>query len=641
MPNEPPEPSSSKRATLFLSYAHADEVPARRLAAALEQAGYTVWWDAMIEGGTAYAKSIAAALEAADAVIVLWSAASVESDWVRDEAAQARDRHRLIPLSLDRTPPPLGFRQYQVIKIRNWRGSRRSAQFEAIERAISKACGQQPPPLRAAPRGVSRRTALLAGGAAAVAVFGGAAYFAVDRGFLDDEEKVPSIAVLPFKNLSGDESQAYFSEGLTEEVRAALVRLNALQVLAATSSEQANEKYGDTQSIAKELGVSYLLGGSVRKSGEILRIAAELTDGRTGFSLWSTTVDRRLNDIFALQGEIARLVAEALSIQIATDEPAPGATENVEAYDHYLKGKSLYHLAKDEESDRQALAHYDLAIAADPRFALAHAARSRVLASIAAEYGQADQLKPLYAEATAAARRAVDLAPNLAEAHLALGYVLFSGHLNVKAARSSYERAYQLGRGNADIVLLYALYCSRAGRAEEAHAAIERAVALDPINARVYRAAGSIDYAARRYSEALPPLRRALELNPKISNAHALIGYCLLQTGKLKEARSEFEAEPTAFFRLSGLAIVDHKLGNRSAAEKAMAQLVSEMGDASLYQHAQIFAQWGRPDEAIERLERARRVGDSGLIYLATDPLLDPLRKNPRFINLLNQLNVV
>src|SRR5512139_806249 len=153
MPNEPPEPSSSKRPTLFLSYAHADEVPARRLAAALEQAGYTVWWDAMIEGGTAYAKSIAAALEAADAVIVLWSAASVDSDWVRDEAAQARDRHRLIPLALDQTPPPLVFRQYQVIKMRSWRGSRRSPQFEAIERAIAQACGQQPPSPRIVPRG--------------------------------------------------------------------------------------------------------------------------------------------------------------------------------------------------------------------------------------------------------------------------------------------------------------------------------------------------------------------------------------------------------------------------------------------------------------------------------------------------------
>ncbi|HEU0310274.1 MAG TPA: TIR domain-containing protein [Sphingomicrobium sp.] len=638
MPNEPPEPSTAKGATLFLSYAHSDEVQARRIAAALEEAGYTVWWDALIEGGAAYAKSIGAALEAADAVIVLWSKASVESDWVRDEAAQARDRQRLIPLSIDGTRPPLGFGQYQVIKLRHWRGRCDTPEFVALERAIATARGAPVPLPRVRSRRLSRRTALLAGGGAAVAAIGGGVFLALDRGVLGDKPDQPSIAVLPFKNLSGDPSQAYFSEGLTEEVRAALVRLNDLRVLAATSSERADEQSDDVQSIAKQLGVGYLLGGSVRKSGDLFRIATELTDGKTGFSLWSTTVNRRLDDIFALQAEIARMVAEALSIQIATDQPVSGGTDSVEAYDHYLKGKSLYHSASGEDSDRQALAHYDLAISADPKFAMAHAARSRVLASIAAEHGKAAELKSLYAESTAAARRAVDLAPELADAHLALGYVLFSGHLDVKGARSSYERAYQLGRGNADIILLYALYCSRAGRAGEARAAIERAVALDPINARVHRAAGSIDYAGRRYAEALPPLRRALELNPGISNAHALLGYCLMQLGQLKEARAEFAAEPTTFFRLSGLAIIDHKLGNRQAAEKAMADLVAEVGDAALYQQAEILAQWGRTDEAIDALRRARETGDSGLIYLATDPLLDPLRTDQRFLNLIKEL---
>jgi TolB-like protein/Tfp pilus assembly protein PilF len=640
MPNEPSEPSNTKRSTLFLSYSHVDDAKARRIASALEEAGYTVWWDALIEGGAAYAKSIGSALETADAVIVMWSANSVESDWVRDEAAQGRDRHCLIPISLDGTRPPLGFRQYQVIKFRSWRGRRDSPQFEALERAISASSGAPSPPLRTRQARISRRAAIIGGAGAAAAIVGGGAYLAIDRGLLGGKPDESSIAVLPFKNLSGDTTQQYFAEGLTEEIRAALIRLDELRVMAATSSERAGEDEDDLQSIAKKLGVGYLLGGSIRKSGDLFRISTELTDGKTGFSLWSTTVDRRLNDIFALQGDIAKLVAEALSIQIATDEPVPGGTENAEAYDHYLQGKSLYHLARDEESDRQALAHYDLAIAADPNFAMAHAARSRVLASIAAEYGKADELKPLYTASISAARRAVELAPKLADGHLALGYVQFSGHLDVKGARPSYERAFQLGRGNADIVLLYALYCSRAGRSDEAHAAIQRALLLDPINARVHRASGSIEYAARRYADALPPLRRALELNPKISNAHALLGYCLMQLGKLKEARAEFAAEPTNFFRLSGLAIVEHKLGNRAAAEKALDELVTEMGDASLYQYAQVLAQWGRADDAIARLERARQIGDSGLIYLATDPLLDPIRSHPRFIKLLNELNL-
>jgi tetratricopeptide (TPR) repeat protein len=234
-------------------------------------------------------------------------------------------------------------------------------------------------------------------------------------------------------------------------------------------------------------------------------------------------------------------------------------------------------MAKDEESDRQALEHYDLAIAADPTFAMAHAARSRVTrihrrriwqgrrveAALRGLKGRGGTIGRIGTQARRCASRA--------------GFVLFTGYLNVKGARPSYERAYQLGRGNSDIVLLYALYCSRAGLPEQAHIAIERALVLDPINARVHRAAGSIDYAARQYGDALPPLRRALELNSKISNAHALLGYCLMQLGKLKEARAEFDAEPTNFFRLSGLAIVDQRLGNKAEADRAMDQLLNEM----------------------------------------------------------------
>ena len=640
MPEPSPEPSSAKRLTLFLSYAHADEARATKLAKALEEAGYNVWWDALIEGGTAYAKTINDALENADVILVLWSAASVESDWVRDEAALGRDRKRLVPLSLDRVKPPLGFRQYQFINFRSWRGRKDAPQFVALERAIAAAAGQEAPARTIRRPRISRRTALIAGGVAGAAAIYGSTFLFIDRDWLKGDDEQPSIAVLPFKNLSGDDGQAYFSQGLTEEIRAALVRIDALQVAAAASSEKAGEEQEDAEAIARQLGVGFLLTGSVRRSGDLLRIATELTDGKTGFSLWSNTVDRKLADIFAVQRDIARMVANALSIRIATDQPAPGGTGNIEAYELYLKGKSLFGLARDEATDRQALAHFELAIAADPKFALARAARSRVLASLASAAAEPGQLMRLYGDAIAEAKRAVELSPGLAEAHLALGYGLFAGRLDVRGARPSYDKAFQLGRGNADILLLYALYCSRAGREAEAHSAIQRALALDPINARVHRAAGSIDYAARRYEEALPPLRRALELNPQISNAHALIAFCLTQLGRLQEAKAEFLAEPTEFFRLTGLAIVEEKLGNRAAAERAYAGLVKAMGEGALYQEAEILAQWGRLDEAVAKLHAARRTGDSGLTYLATDPLLDPVRRQPEFINLSNELNL-
>ena len=633
-----PSAKSPKSATLFLSYARADESFARKLKTALEEAGYSVWWDALIEGGAAYARSIAEALERADAILVLWSEQSVESDWVKDEAAQGRDRHRLIPLSLDRTSPPLGFRQYQVIDLSHWHGRRSASQFIAIERAIAAVQGNTPAAAQSRRRPLSRRGLLIGGSATALAVAAGGAWLVWDRRSRHGSEAL-SIAVLPFRNLSADRAQDYFADGLTEEVRTALTRVAALHVLAGTSSEKARAATDDPKTIAAELGVGFLLSGSVQRAANIVRIAVDLIDGRTGFSGWSQSVDRSLNDIFAVQSEIARMVAGAMSIQVATSEPAPGGTRNVAAYEDYLQGRALFNLAKDEASDRAALTHFESAIAEDPRFALAHAARSRSLAAIAGEYAAADQLKPLYSEAIASARRAVDLAPDLAEGHLALGFALFTGKLDIAGAGPFYERAYALGRGNADVALLYALYCARAGRPSQAKAAVERAVALDPLNPRALRAQGSVAYAARRFADALPPLQRALQLNPKMTFAHSLAGDALLGLGRTTDALKEFEAEPEAQFRLTGLAIAQNRLGNRAAAEKAFADLQSQVGDAAVYQQAEVLAQWGRADDSLQKLARAREVGDSGLTYAATDMMLDPLRRDARFERFLNGLS--
>jgi TolB-like protein/Tfp pilus assembly protein PilF len=638
MASDPNEPAGQAPATVFLSYARTDRARAELLADILTNAGYTVWWDALIEGGAQFAASIRKALETAEAVIVLWSNNSVDSDWVRDEAAIGRDRHRLIPLTLDGTQPPLGFRQYQSIDLSHWRGRPDEPQIAAIQRAIAAATGQKavfPPTAKP----VSRRMLLVVGAGAGALAIGGGTVIAWQLGlFSPHDDPGLSIAVLPFRNLSGDPDQDFLSEGLTEEIRAALARNPALKVLAATSSNAAAELGDNVKSITRELGVTYLLEGSVRRSGDTVRVSTDLTDGKTGFSQWSQTVERKLTDLFAFQSEIASTVSNAMSVRVATNAPAPGGTRNVRAYENFLRGRALFNQAKDEESDRQALALYELAIAADPEFAMAHAARSRVLSAIAAQYAEAAELRPLNEQAIAAARRSIELAPNMAEGHLALGFVLFTGKLDIDGARPSYEKAYQLGRGNADILLLYALFCSRAGQPDEARDAIARALALDPLNPRTFRAAGSINYAARRYEDALPPLDRALKLNPKMTNANALRGSSLMQLNRLAEARAAFEAEPQSMFKLAGLAIVDRRLGNDAAAQKAYEQLVSEVGDAALYQQAQVLAQWGRSNEALAALERARAVGDSGLIYLSTDPLLDPIRNQPRFHNLLNAI---
>ena len=625
--------AESNQPAIFLSYAHDDRLKAQNLAAALAGRGYTLWWDELIEGGAQFARSIRDALEAADAVVVLWSVKSIESDWVQDEAAQGRDRKRLVPVSLDGSLPPLGFRQYQTIDLSGSRGKPGAAKIEAIDRAIRAAIGGEARAPVRAPVTTSRRGAL-ALGAGAVALLGGGGV-AWQSGLFGGRASGDSIAVLPFKNVGGDPGQAYLSDGLTDDVRSALTRNPALHVLAATSSNTARDHVEDAVTIAARLGVAYLLEGTVQRAGDVVRIATTLTNGRTGFNEWSASVERKLTDIFALQGEIAATVASAMSVREAVRTPPPGGTRNARAYEDYLRGKALYNLDKNDDTDRQARALFENAIAADPGFALAHAARSRVLASIASVSSNAAEIRPAFAAAIAEGRKAIDLAPQLPEGQLALGYALFAGQLDVRGARRNYDLAYRYGRGDADIILLYALYTVHAGRFAEARSAIERAVALDPLNPRVHRAAGSIDYSARDYDGAIGHLRRAIVLNPEIANAYAMLGVCLMEKGAIEPARAALAKEPKAMFRLTGQAILEQRVGNHAAAQHAFDTLVSDAGDSALYQQAEVMAQWGRLDQAMALLEKARRVGDSGITLIVSDPMLAPLSRDPRFRRLV------
>ena len=628
------------RSRIFVSYARADRPRVARIVAALEAAGHEVWWDALMEGGAAFARSIETALDKADAVVVVWSATSIASDWVRDEAAHARDRGRLVPVSLDGAHAPLGFRQYHAIALADGRGEPGAIEIEALLRAVAAASGREAParPARPPTAKPSRRGVLAAGvGAGLAAVAAGGGYLAW-KGGLFSGAAPNSVAVLPFRNLSGDPAQSYFSDGLAEEVRQALSRNSRLQVLAPTSSETARNSSAGAIAIAARLGVAFLLEGSVRRAGDTVRIAAELVDGRTGFSRWSDSFDRKLADVFAVQSEISDTVAQAMSAQLATMKPGLGGTASVAAYDDYLKGLQQFHLDTGAVSNRAALAAFDAAIAADPNYAAAHAARSKALAVVANEDAKADQLRGLYDAAIAAARRAGQLAPDLADAQLALGDALFFGRLDVRGARDPYDRARALGSGDANILMAVSFYDALAARSVDATTAIDRALVLDPLNPRVFRTAAWIAFAARRYAQTIAPMRRALALNPNIVAAHAGIGGALLMLDRLDEARDEYQAEPLAPFKLSGLAIVDHRLSREASAQAAFAKLKADLGDSALYQQAQVLAQWGRRDAALAVLEKARAVGDGGLIYTRSDPLLDPLRADARFARLLRGL---
>ena len=641
---------------VFVSYAHEDRARAVELIHALSQSGLQVWWDGLIVAGTEFASTTEQALEAAGAVIVLWSRPSAISHWVRDEATRGRDRGCLVPVSLDGSEPPIGFRQYQFISLANWHGRIDASEIRSLVYAVHAAQGQPPPvaPPLAAHAGMwssraTRRQLLLAGGSLAAVALGAGGWFGWwRRPGAASSVDANSVAVLPFSNIGGDKDENYFSDGLAAEVRAELAHNPRLRVMAQISSEAFRATKTSATTIAQTLGVAYLLDGNVRRSGKTLRIAAELIDGRSGFSLWAQTFDRVMDDIFAVQTEIAGLVLAALTNQMRrSGGPAsaplaasvlPGGTASVVAFDAYLRGRADYNRFEDEASNRRALAEFDVAIAADPKFAAAHAARSRSLIVIANQYADAAHTAEIYNDAIDAAHTATALAPDLADAQSTLAFALFQGRLDVKGAREPYALSYQLGAGDGTVVGRYALYCGLTGRATEARVAMTRALQLDPLNPLMHRAMGAVLYDTRRYAESLVALRRALSLNPKLSGAQAAIGRALLMLGRTLEARDAFGREAHELVRETGLAIAERKLGNRAAAQRALDKLRADLGDSALYQQAQVAAQWGERDAAVRLLTRARALGDSGLIFMHTDPLLDPLRTLPAFDALRRQL---
>ena len=633
--------SSGRPTTVFVSYASADRARVQPIIAALEEAGFSVWWDGLIGGGEQFARSIEVPLERALAVVVAWSKNSLGSYWVHDEAARGRDRSRLVPLSLDGSEPPLGFRQFQTIAVGKPRRGGHDAGIDAMLRAVAVLHDQPMPARREAPReGIDRRTLIGGAGLIAAAAAGGAWWSGLigPAGALAN-----SVAVLPFDNLSGDADRNYFSDGLAAQVRSELASNPLLQVAAQTSSNRFRSSDDDARKISRALGVTYLLDGNVRRSGDTMRISAELIEGRSGFSKWAQTFDRPTDNIFAVQEEIARSVIDALTAQMSGKKPGTsrktaGGTANLEAYDAFLRGKDLFDRAADEAGDQAALDSFDRAVAADPRYAIAHAARARSLTVMGNQYDQGNKRRARYEAAIAAAGQAVALAPDVAETQSALGFALFYGKINVRAARPPYERSYALGRGDADVLSRYALFSARCGRIDAARPAIARAATLDPLNARTFRLMGEVEYAARQYRASISPIEHALGLNPQLSVAHSAIGASRYLLGEVDAARTEYAAEPSSLFRLPGLAIVDRRLGRAGDADKSFAALIAEHGDNGLYQQAQVLAQWGRSAEAVAILGKAYDAGDAGLLYLNSDPFLDPLRRDPIVIRLLQRL---
>jgi TolB-like protein/Tfp pilus assembly protein PilF len=626
---------------VFISYARPDEKIARTIIRIIRNAGFRVWWDGLIPSGERFSARISQELEQAKAVVVLWSASSGKSNWVQDEAAFARDRQRLVPISIDGSEPPLGFRQIQCVDVSKGRLRSNNPAVHSALQTIADMMDQPLLDLPAEHLGIGRRSVLVAGAAAGVAAVG----FGGWRLLRSGQAEANTIAILPFDNLSGDATKEYLSNGLAAELRSTLSRNPLLKVVGQASSNEFRDGKESGKTIARKLRVANLVDGNVLAANGTVRIWVELIDGDSGFSRWSNKFELPMNNILEVQDEIATAVGAALAVRLSTKgEESPirtGGTKNVAAFDAYLRGKDLFDSQRDEDSDRGALEQFTEAVKLDPNYAAARAARSRALAVIANAYAQAKERRPLYEEAVEEARHAIASANLFADAYAALGYALFYGKLDIISADGPYEKANQLGSGRADVLGLCAIYRARRRQFDRAFPAIERAASLDPLNPTVFKNRGRIKFAAGDYAAAIEAARRAIELNPTIGGAHGDIGNALLLQGHTREASAEFAKEKVGLLSIPGRAIVAVREGNQVAAQKAYDELVQSEGDNGLYQQAQILAQWNKVPEALNALEKALEEQDSGLVYLLSDPFLRPLEKELRFISLLKRVHFV
>jgi serine/threonine-protein kinase len=379
--------------------------------------------------------------------------------------------------------------------------------------------------------------------------------------------------------------------------------------------------------------VGAVLEGSVRRSSHTVRITAQLIDAVTGFHLWSKTYDRDLGDVLKLETDIATAVAEALKVTLLADTATKielGGSHNSAAFDAYLHATKAAD-AGGAKNFLIAVAAYTEAIQLDPNFALAFAGRSFVESLYAAQNAPTAVVRQYFDKALADAHQAIALAPELAEGHLALGFYLANGALDLKQALDEFEHARALARGGATILRVSGVFAVMAGRTEAGVADLRRAATLDPLNALTHHLLGFGLYLAHRYEEARASNAEAIRLDPDLLRAYEYSGLNDYQLGNFADARAICEARPNGWGTQWCLALTYQKLGRHIDAQAAFAKIQAMQGDTAAYQYSTIYAQWGDTRKALEWLESAMRLRDPGLSLLRTDPLIDPLRKEPRY----------
>ncbi|HSR90534.1 MAG TPA: protein kinase [Gemmatimonadales bacterium] len=456
-----------------------------------------------------------------------------------------------------------------------------------------------------------------------------------------------AVAVLPFENMSTDPENEYFSDGITDDIIAQLSKISALKVISRTSSMQYKKTTKKISTIAEELGVGAILEGSVRKAGPRVRIVVHLVDPRSEKHLWGETFDRQLTDVFEVQSEVAQQITGALAVTLSPEEKQrveKKATGDAEAYNLYLLGR--FHANKWSEANVQkGIQYYQEAIGKDPNYAVAYAGMSDAYELLSIGFGSKPPAEYLV-QAKAMALKALEMDDTLAEAHTSLAYARWLGDLDWAGAEREFKRALELKTSYVMAHEWYAEYLAALGRHDDALSQIKRAQQLDPLSVPVTRAVGWVLYFARRYDQAIEELQKALAMDPEFLGARLVLWWVHVAKGipdvAIADIRKELEKPGLRTVKKLMLAYACAAAGNKDEANGLLWELEPKLAGENRLAllSALLFTALDMKDRAFQQLHRAYELREPGLLFLKVAPWLDPLRSDPRYGALVEQLGL-
>lgn len=461
-----------------------------------------------------------------------------------------------------------------------------------------------------------------------------------------------SIAVLPFENLSDDKSNAYFVDGIQDEILTRLSKIADLKVISRTSTQQFKSKPGNLSEIARQLGVANILEGSAQRATDQVRVNVQLIRASSDAHLWAETYDRKLTDVFGVESEIATKIADTLQAKLTGAEHqamTSRPTENVEAHELYLKGR-FFAGKRQADGLQRAIHYYEQAVAKDPNYAAAYAGIATSY-TLLQEYSNLPR-SDVFLKAHEAAAKALTIDNNLAEAHAALALVLVEDDLNFKAARHEFERAIALNPNSPDARYFYGVsVLAPLGQFDQAVVEITHAISLDPFSPIMNANLGYTYTLAGRYPEAIAQLRKTVELDPTFPFSQGTLGLALWMGGEKEAAEAQLQHAVSVVEDSGGggeyhaMALLSYIYGRQGQREKALElldkikRLEERQNIVWAYGYSMIQIGLGDQEAAIDWLERSYQAKDTGAIScIKVDPILDPLRGNPRFKALMDKI---